>query len=227
MEMAKGTFNSASYGLSHLRHDLLRTVSMITTLSITIAFLLLISSLYFGMTTELSSGEERKGILEGTIPGSLDMYQEFQIDDSIPEEARTTLMNWLFLTSFLIFMVALFIIYNTMAIAVEERRAEIGVLRSVGFSSREVMKLFLTEGAFVGLISWVIAVFLGTPLIVNLSVYLIDRGEQGLFFVQPTIPYELTLLSLVMSVVLCVGSTYLAARRSVMMSPVDMLRHGD
>ncbi len=227
MEMARGTFNSASYGLSHLRHDLLRTVSMISTLSITIAFLLLISSLYFGMTTELSSGDERKGILEGTIPGSLDMYQEFQIDDSIPEEARTTLMNWLFLTSFLIFVVALFIIYNTMAIAVEERRAEIGVLRSVGFSSREVMRIFLAEGAFIGLISWVIAVFLGMPLIVNLSVYLIDRGEQGLFFVQPTIPYELTLLSLVLSVALCLGSTYLATKRSVLMSPVDMLRHRD
>ncbi|MCK5772182.1 MAG: FtsX-like permease family protein [Thermoplasmata archaeon] len=227
MKMARGTFNSASYGLSHLRHDLLRTVSMISTLSITIAFLLLISSLYFGMTTELSSGDERKGILEGTIPGSLDMYQEFQIDDSIPEEARTTLMNWLFLTSFLIFVVALFIIYNTMAIAVEERRAEIGVLRSVGFSSREVMRIFLAEGAFIGLISWVIAVFLGMPLIVNLSVYLIDRGEQGVFFVQPTIPYELTLLSLVLSVALCLGSTYLATKRSVLMSPVDMLRHRD
>lgn len=44
------------------------------------------------------------------------------------------------------------------SIGVFERQREIGVMRSLGATSRHIMNLFLTEGLLVGLVAWVIAI---------------------------------------------------------------------
>ena len=207
-----------------MRHSLFRSVTTIATISITVAFLLLTSSLLFGMINELE--EEDKGTFLTDIPGSVDMFEEFQIEAQISDSAKTSLINWLLITSVLVFLVAFFIMYNTMAIAAQERKKEIGVLRSVGYSTNDVMKIFLTEGGFMGLISWVIGFFFGMPLIVNLAAYMIERGEEGFFFVMPYIPVTLVLISLGITIIICTASTYLATIRYVRKPPVDMLRAG-
>jgi len=221
MKTARETFNPASYALSHLKNNPFRSVTMVLILSVTIAFLLLVGSIYIGITMEVGGSKESN---LWNAPGSIDMFEEFQIDEGLPEEVQNTMLNWLFFTSFLIMMVAIFIIYNTMAIAVEERKKEIGILRAVGFSSREVMRVFLIEGAFIGILSWIVALFFGTPLIVNLAAYLIKEGQKGLFFVQPRIPVELAIVSLLGSIALCTVSTYLACTGTVNKAAVDLLR---
>ncbi len=211
--------------MSHLIKERTRTLTTIVTISLTVAFLLLTSSLLFGVISEIQT-DEREGLLQGRIPGSLDMFEQFRIDGQLSEKARNSLVNYLLITSLIVFVVAFFIMYNTMAISVRERRKEIGILRSVGFSTGEVMKLFLVEGGMIGMISWISALFLGTPLIVNLAAYLIERGESGLFFVQPVIPFQLVLISLVATLGLTLGSTYLATMGPVRSSPVAMMRNG-
>jgi ABC-type lipoprotein release transport system permease subunit len=76
----------------------------------------------------------------------------------------------------------------------------------------------------IGSIAFLFALFLGTPLIVNLSAYLIDKGEKGLFFVQPTIPLQLVVMILLLTLGLTLSSTYLATRKVLKVSPVQMLR---
>jgi ABC-type antimicrobial peptide transport system permease subunit len=46
----------------------------------------------------------------------------------------------------------MFIIYNTFAIAVTERRSEIGILRALGATRQQIRTLFLAESAVSGLI---------------------------------------------------------------------------
>ena len=48
--------------------------------------------------------------------------------------------------------IGMFIIYNSFAIAVTERRAEIGILRALGATRRQIRLLFLGESAVTGLI---------------------------------------------------------------------------
>jgi cell division protein FtsX len=199
-----------------------RSMTMIVTLALTVAFLLLTSSLLFGVISEIDN--EKQGLLEGRIPGSVDMFEEFQLDQELSGRARTSLINYLMFTSLIVFLVAFFIMYNTMAISVKERRKEIGILRAVGFSTKEVLRIFLLEGAMVGIISWVAALFLGTPLIVNLAAYMIERGEEGFFFVQPSIPFQLIAISFGLTLLLTLGSTYFATIRPIMSSPVAMMR---
>jgi len=57
-----------------------------------------------------------------------------------------------------------------------------------------------------------------------LAAYLIEKGEGGLFFVQPRIPMGLVVISLFFTMALTVGSTYLATIKPIRSSPVAMLR---
>ncbi len=53
---------------------------------------------------------------------------------------------------------------GTMSINVIERTREIGVMRAIGASDGSVMRIFLTEGIFVGLLSWVQAAIVAIPI---------------------------------------------------------------
>jgi putative ABC transport system permease protein len=57
---------------------------------------------------------------------------------------------------------------GTMSINVLERRREIGVMRSIGASTRAVMQIVIVEGVFIGAISWamgsLVAIWLGRVL---------------------------------------------------------------
>jgi putative ABC transport system permease protein len=55
-------------------------------------------------------------------------------------------------------------LFNTLAMSVLERRREIGILRSMGATSRKVAQVFWTEGVSLGVIAWVIAIALGIPV---------------------------------------------------------------
>ena len=46
----------------------------------------------------------------------------------------------------------MFIIYNSFAIAVTQRRSEIGILRALGATRGQIRTLFLAESAIAGLI---------------------------------------------------------------------------
>lgn len=217
------TFNSATYSMSHLMKEKARSVTTIATISITMAFLLLTSSLLIGVISEIDD-QRKEGLLDGRIPGSVDMFDQFNVDQELSDRSKNSLINYLGITSLMVFIVAFFIMYNTMTISVRERRKEIGILRAVGYSTRDVQKLFLVEGAMIGFISWVVALFLGSPLIVNLAAYMIERGDKGIFFVMPSIPPMLAALSLGVSILLTIGSTYFATLKPINSSPVAMLR---
>jgi len=53
----------------------------------------------------------------------------------------------------------LLVVANTMSIAVRERRTEIGVLKTLGFTSRQVMGLVVSESVLIGLIGGALGVF--------------------------------------------------------------------
>src|SRR5207253_6551950 len=57
--------------------------------------------------------------------------------------------------------IGMFIIYNSFAIAVTERRSEIGILRALGATRGQIRRLFLGESAVTGLIGSVIGLAFG------------------------------------------------------------------
>ena len=56
------------------------------------------------------------------------------------------------ISSLFALFIGMFIIYNSFAIAVTQRRSEIGILRALGATRRQIRWLFLGESAATGLI---------------------------------------------------------------------------
>ncbi len=66
--------------------------------------------------------------------------------------------------SYISLVVGAFLIYNTIAVSVVRRRAEIGILRAIGLGARGVMTIFLGEAMLLGLVGSVLGVVLGRGL---------------------------------------------------------------
>ncbi len=94
------------------------------------------------------------------------------------------IMTMLAIMSLLVVAVGALGLMGTMSINVLERRREIGVMRSIGASNRAVMQIFLTEGVFISLMSWLGAMILVQPLSRYLS------RETGELFLQMPLVFD-------------------------------------
>jgi putative ABC transport system permease protein len=76
---------------------------------------------------------------------------------------------------------------GTMSINVLERTREIGVMRAVGASDGSVMKIFIVEGLFIGLLSWLVGTLLAVPIGKLLS------DAVGVAFLQAPLNYTFSI----------------------------------
>jgi putative ABC transport system permease protein len=107
-------------------------------------------------------------------------------------------------------IVGLFLVYNAMAVTVAERRADIGVLRSIGATRAQIIVLFAAAAAFLGLIGAVLGVPLGILLAeVTLSQF---RSELQSMFLNPEVnPTHLSWANAALAVVVGVATAVFAA----------------
>ena len=92
-------------------------------------------------------------------------------------------------TSFLlfsVFLIALIGISNTILLAAFERTREIGMMAAMGMNRKQIVKLFVLEGAMIGLLGSIAGCFLGIliniPFVkygLNWGIYMRDIGDFG------------------------------------------------
>jgi putative ABC transport system permease protein len=117
-------------------------------------------------------------------------------------------------------------IANTMYMSVMERTRQIGTLKALGATNLEIMKMFLLESSFIGLIGGLIGIFLGfiaSGLISELGIRLIGMGVRGASIT--VITPELVLFALAFSVFIGAVSGLLPARKAAQLQPVEALRY--
>jgi putative ABC transport system permease protein len=69
---------------------------------------------------------------------------------------------------------------STMSMNILERTREIGILRSIGASNGDILRLVVFEGLMIGVISWVLAALASLPL-----TYLMNAGVGASLFQMP------------------------------------------
>jgi len=78
--------------------------------------------------------------------------------------------NVMFIILLLIVAVAAFNIVSTLVMAVTDKRADIAILRTLGASPGGIMKIFIVQGALIGVIGTLIGVVAGIVLALNIDV---------------------------------------------------------
>jgi len=118
-------------------------------------------------------------------------------------------------------------IANTMFMSVVERTRQIGVLKSLGTTNNEVMKLFLTESGLLGLIGGVIGVIVGIGLSEMISLLGMRMGLFGSRGggLQTVVSPEVVFLVIGFSLFIGAISGLFPARRAAHLQPVDALRY--
>jgi putative ABC transport system permease protein len=106
-------------------------------------------------------------------------------------------------------------ISNTMFMAVLERIKEIGILKSVGATNSDILKIFIIESGMMGLMGGLVGIIFGALLLLLV-------GNFGIpYVITPT----LILFSILFSFMVGIISGYIPARRASNMLPVEAFRH--
>jgi putative ABC transport system permease protein len=114
---------------------------------------------------------------------------------------------------------------NTISMSVRERIREVGILKTLGFSSSEVLAMILSESAFIGLVGGVV----GCAIAVALSLGIAQAAHHGSAFVQSLRSFSLTplsaLLTIVAALAISVVSALIPALSAARAPIVESLRH--
>lgn len=134
------------------------------------------------------------------------------------------------ISSLFALFIGMFIIYNSFAIAVTQRRSEIGVLRALGATRAQVRGLFLLEGAVTGLIGSVGGVLLGLAMARGIAMSIGDVMKDVYGVAQradevATDP-ALLALSLVIGIGTSLVAAFIPARQAAGVDPVQALQKG-
>lgn len=129
-------------------------------------------------------------------------------------------------------LVAAIGIANTMAMSILERTREIGLMKAVGATNRDVLAIFLGEAAGIGFLGGLGGVIIGwlagQGINVIAIVYLANQaGQQG--GIPPSIavytPFWLPLFALIFSTIIGMISGFYPALRAATMIPVIALKY--
>lgn len=144
-------------------------------------------------------------------------------------QMATGIYKWIY---FIIALLGAFIIGNIMMMVVMERRHEIGILKSMGISRREILVLFLAEGMILGLVGSITGTALALTIIslVNIHGFDFTRIMQAFkgFPMDNVIFLKITMQSVLKSLLLGTFVSSLVSippsRRAATMHVVDSLK---
>ena len=123
--------------------------------------------------------------------------------------------------------IALFVgamlIYNTFAMTVAERTAEIGMLRAVGATRHQILRLVLVEAALLGFVGSLLGLALGVILAVPM-LQLFVQGLGGMPLESFTVPPASVVLAVLVGIAITLLAALVPAIQASRISPVEAMR---
>ena len=130
---------------------------------------------------------------------------------------------------FLIVLVAAFNIVSTLVMVVSDRTREIGILRTMGMTEKGIMRVFMIQGVWIGVIGTAAGTTMGVAISWALERFELIKIPGDVYFVDhlPATMDPVTIaLVVVASVLVSFGATVYPARQASRLQPVDAIRHG-
>jgi putative ABC transport system permease protein len=128
-----------------------------------------------------------------------------------------SVLNVLYVLLALSVLVSFFGIVNTLVLTVFERTREIGMLRAIGMTRRQVRRMIRHESVITSLIGAVIGMILG----IALAALLISRVKEITFFM----PWTQLVIFLIAAIVVGIVAAIFPARRAAKLNPLEALQY--
>lgn len=117
-------------------------------------------------------------------------------------------------------------IMNTMLTSVMERTREIGIMKAIGATNKDIMVIFILEGMLLSIAGGSIGILLGvlgsrgvTAVLGNIG------GPPGSGSLQPVISLTAVVLAVGVSMIVGIFSSLYPARKAAKMSPIEAVRY--
>ena len=149
------------------------------------------------------------------FPNAKAQDRETFIDNQIA--GLSSILNILYVLLALSIVVSLFGIVNTLVLTVFERTREIGMLRAIGMTRRQVRRMIRHESVITSLIGAAIGIVLG----IVLAALLIARVD----FIEFTFPTTQVIVFAVAAILVGVLAAIFPARRAARLNPLEALHY--
>ena len=152
------------------------------------------------------------------IPYHVEDWTVINKDIITQDDTRQIMMTAI---SLAILVMAGFGIYNILSTTISQKIDDIAILKATGFNGRDVVRIFIAEALFLGVIGTLLGIVVGIILIGVMSFIYI--GQPVGYFpitVEAGLVVRSTLLGLVLT--LCAG--YFPARKAANVDPVEIFR---
>lgn len=148
-----------------------------------------------------------------------------QINSSILDVFQVQDMTRYMLTA-IILIVAGFGIYNILSIVINQKKREIAILRSVGYESRDVLIIFMTQGMLLGVAGGLLGVVAGYLISLQLSTItfsspMIKAKSTGMMI---SFTYIIYVFGFLMALISTTIASFLPAVKAGKLSPIDIIR---
>jgi len=155
--------------------------------------------------------------------------QDFTVSNSLSTQTQissitSTLTLFLAAIASISLLVGGIGISNTMFTSVIERTKQIGILKSLGATDGEIMKIFLTESGLIGLLGGIAGAVIGVIasfVISEIGIRLIGGGATSTTVIKP----DLIFIAIGFSFIIGALSGVFPARRAARLQPVEALRY--
>ncbi|MBP9708085.1 MAG: ABC transporter permease [Oligoflexales bacterium] len=127
-----------------------------------------------------------------------------------------------------IIVVAGFGIYNILSILVTQKRRDIAILRSMGFTPKDVMLIFFNQGLILGTLGGIVGLILGYLLCVFIGTIEIEAGRATSSSNHMIVSYDylIYIKGWVIAMLSSIASALWPSRHAAKLEPMDIIREG-
>ena len=206
----RAKFNVTTYVIRNLKGRRLRTYLTVSGIAVCVALFVLFNSLGAGLDNYISE-------------------QAGRTNQNQYEEMSKLLDGWLYVLTSILMIILAVAVLNTMLIAVSERQNELGTLKALGFTRRQIRTMILLEAMIITSLAFVIGSGLGISWALICD-FLFERyaesgGGLSFFFAPAQITFITIVNAAIISVVVGTLAAFYPAIKAASIKPQEALRY--